>query len=166
MSQQRACPLFSVKCALSIAVTEYQHVLLSTIVFSATGVSCLLQNLGKKETTLYDIRDELFGLYKERRKAYRSLTMEERFHLLTGETADTLQVGKLIMCTVSGIVRKKPMAEVLENENAIMRSEQTNLYQCPFCMIDIFQDLSAVCRFHMMGLPACDTVVSIGMESS
>ena len=105
------------------------------------------QNLGRKQTTLYDIRDELFGLYKERRKPYRSLTIEGRFRLLTGETAETLEVGRLIMCTVSGIVRKKPTGELLDNANAIMRSDQTNLYQCPFCMVGVFQDLSAVSRF-------------------
>jgi transcription elongation factor SPT6 len=102
------------------------------------------QNLGRKQTTLYDIRDELFGLYKERRKPYRSLTIEERFRLLTGETADSLQVGKLIMCTVSGIVRKKPTAEMFDNANAIIRNDQTNLYQCPFCMVGMFEDLSTV----------------------
>ena len=51
------------------------------------------QGYGNKGLTLYDIRDELFGQYRERRPPYRSLSVEERFRLLTGETNDSLYVG-------------------------------------------------------------------------
>lgn len=115
------------------------------------------QKCGNRQTTLYDIRDELFGLYRERRKPYRPLTLDERFRLMTGETGETLQIGKLIVCTVSGIVRKKLTGEVLDNANLIVRSERTNLYQCPFCMVDEFQDLSAVRKFNTIYLNYCVT---------
>lgn len=101
------------------------------------------QDYGNKRTTLYDIRDELFGPYKERRSLYVSLTAEEKFILLTGETPDSLYEGKLIVCTVVGIVRRKPTKEVLERANSI-KNEATGYWSCPFCLKSDFRDLSMV----------------------
>ena len=65
------------------------------------------QGFGNKQLTLYDIRDELFGQYRERRSPYRSLLVEERFRLLTGETNESLYVGKLVVCTVTGFANRE-----------------------------------------------------------
>ena len=40
------------------------------------------QEYGNKRTTLYDIRDELFGPFKERREAYAPLSQVQRSSLL------------------------------------------------------------------------------------
>ena len=71
------------------------------------------------------------------------LSAEERFILLTGETPDSLYEGKLITCTVVGIVRRKPMREILDRANPI-KNEMTGYFQCPFCLKSDFRDLSLV----------------------
>ena len=70
-------------------------------------------------------------------------SQEEKFGLLTGETPDSLHEGKLVTCTVVGIVRRKPPREVLDRANPI-QNEQTHLWQCPFCLMDNFRDLGHV----------------------
>ena len=61
----------------------------TTIMVTTANVSkcptSLSQDYGNKRTTLYDIRDELFSPYKERRKAYQPLSPEDKFSLLTGK---------------------------------------------------------------------------------
>jgi len=101
------------------------------------------QDYGDKRITLYDIRDELSGPYKERRAPYTPLSGEEKFILLTGETPDSLYEGKLVTCTVVGIVRRKPMRDVLDRANPI-KNDMTGLWQCPFCFQSDFRDLSLV----------------------
>ena len=68
---------------------------------------------------------------------------EEKFILLTGETPDSLYEGKMIVCTVVGIVRRKPTKEVLERANSI-KNESTGYWSCPFCLKADFRDLSMV----------------------
>ena len=70
-------------------------------------------------------------------------SQEEKFSLLTGETPESLHEGKLVICTVVGIVRRKPPREVLDRANPI-QNEQTHLWQCPFCLLDNFRDLGHV----------------------
>ena len=101
------------------------------------------QDYGDKRITLYDIRDELSSPYKERRTPYTPLSGEEKFILLTGETPDSLYEGKLLTCTVVGIVRRKTLREVLDRANPI-KNERTLLWQCPFCLQSDFRDLSLV----------------------
>ena len=74
---------------------------------------------------------------------FASFLQEEKFSLLTGETPESLHEGKLVICTVVGIVRRKPPREVLDRANPI-QNEQTHLWQCPFCLLDNFRDLGHV----------------------
>ena len=53
-------------------------------------VNLCFQGLGKKRATLYDIRDELFEPYKDRRPQFASMELEEQFSLLTGETPGSI----------------------------------------------------------------------------
>ena len=62
----------------------------------------------------------------------QSLSGEDNFILLTGETPDSLYEGKLVTCTMVGIVRRKPMRDVLDRANPI-KNKMTGLWQCPFC---------------------------------
>lgn len=71
------------------------------------------------------------------------LPNEERFRLLTGETPQTLYYGKLITCVVTGFAYKKPTREELDSANPT-RNDETNLWKCPFCLLDTFPDLSEV----------------------
>ena len=116
-----------------------------------------IQDYGNKRTTLYDIRDELFAPYKERRNSYTPLSAEEKFTLLTGETPDSLYEGKLMTCTVVGTVRRKPSRDTLDRANPI-KNERTGYWQCPFCLKSDFRDLSLVCDSMHSGnsyYPAC-----------
>ncbi|XP_046863856.1 transcription elongation factor SPT6-like [Xenia sp. Carnegie-2017] len=101
------------------------------------------QGFGNKRITLYDIRDELFGRYKDRRPPYREMSVDDRFRLLTGETRETLFYGKLITCVVSGFAYRKPNRERLENVDP-KKDEETGLWQCPFCGNNTFADLGEV----------------------
>ena len=101
------------------------------------------QGYGNKGLTLYDIRDELFGQYRERRPPYRSLSVEERFRLLTGETNDSLYVGKLVVCNVNGFANRKPPRDVIDQAQPV-RNDETGQWQCPFCLQDTFPDISEV----------------------
>ena len=60
-----------------------------------------------------------------------------------GETPESLFKGKLMTCTVVGIVRRKPPREVLDRANPI-ENKATGYWQCPFCLKDDFRELSMV----------------------
>lgn len=109
----------------------------------AFAVELERQNYGNKKITLYDIRDELFGPYRERRSPYRSLSIEEVFRLLTGETPTTLYVGKLVVCKVTGFAFRKPAREMIDQANP-ERNDETGLWQCPFCLKNDFTELGDV----------------------
>ena len=101
------------------------------------------QGYGNKGLTLYDIRDELFGQYRERRPPYRSLSVEERFRSLTGETNDSLYLGMLVVCNVTGFANRKPPRDVIDQAQPV-RNDKTGQWQCPFCLQDTFPDISEV----------------------
>ena len=101
------------------------------------------QDYGNKRTTLYDIRDELFAPYRDKRPPYSSMSLEEKFTLLTGETPESLHEGKLITCSVTGIVRRKPSRDILDRANP-NKNQMTGYWQCPFCLRADFPDLSLV----------------------
>lgn len=130
------------------------------------------QGYGQKLTTLYDIRAELNCRYKDPRAAYKPIEMVERFNMLTKETPATLYigkvapprlsfgreffqdtdlyyrpsvtlVGKLVLCRVSNIARKKPQGQQLDEANP-EKSEETGLWVCPFCRKDDFVEISEV----------------------
>ena len=109
------------------------------------------QGYGNKRITLYDIRDELFGRYRERRPPFRSLSIEDRFRLLTGETSETLYVGKMVVCNVMGFAHRKPPRDQIDQANPV-RNDETGLWQCPFCLKDDYPDLSEVSikYFHLI----------------
>lgn len=102
------------------------------------------QGYGNKQITLYDIKDELlFGQYRERRSPYRTLTVEERFRLVTGETNESLYVGKMVVCTVTGFANRKPPRDMIDQAQPV-RNDDSGQWQCPFCLQDTFPDLSEV----------------------
>ena len=101
------------------------------------------QGYGNKRITLYDIRDELFGQYRERRLPFRALTVEERFRLLTGETNESLYVGKMVVCGVTGFANRKPPRDMIDQAQPV-RNDETGQWQCPFCLQDNYPDLSEV----------------------
>ncbi|XP_071094189.1 transcription elongation factor SPT6-like [Haliotis cracherodii] len=101
------------------------------------------QGYGDKHITLYDIRAELNQRYKDLRTPYRSPTNEERFNMITKETPETFYVGKLVMCTVTGIAHKRPQGDQLDQANPV-RNDESGLWQCPFCQKDDFPELSEV----------------------
>ena len=62
---------------------------------------------------------------------------------MTGETQESLYEGRLFTCTIVGIVRRKPLREVLDRANPI-QDERSRLWKCPFCLQDNFQDIPLV----------------------
>ena len=62
---------------------------------------------------------------------------------LSGETPESLFKGKLVTCTVVGIVRRKPPREVLDRAHPI-ENKATGYWQCPFCLKADFRELSMV----------------------
>ena len=85
----------------------------------------------------------MFGRYRERRSPYRSLSVEERFRLLTSETSETLYVGKMVLATVTGFASRKPHRDQIDQANP-ERNEESGQWQCPFCLQDSFPELSEV----------------------
>lgn len=65
------------------------------------------------------------------------------FDVLTKETPETFYVGKMILATVAGFMHRKPQGELLDQANPV-RIEETNLWQCPFCLSNEFPELSDV----------------------
>ncbi|XP_018496136.1 LOW QUALITY PROTEIN: transcription elongation factor SPT6-like, partial [Galendromus occidentalis] len=109
----------------------------------AFAVELERQGYGNKSITLYDIRAELNNRYKDLRVEYVPPEREILFNLLTKETPETFFVGKLVTCQVSGIARKKPQGEQLDQANPI-RNDESGLWQCPFCLKNDFPELSEV----------------------
>lgn len=101
------------------------------------------QGFGNKSITLYDIRAELNHRYKDLRTAFASANPEELFDMLTKECPETFYIGKLLTATVSGISRRKPQGEQLDQANPV-RNEETGLWQCPFCLHSDFPEPSDV----------------------
>lgn len=109
----------------------------------AFAVELERQGFGNKSITLYDIRSELNCRYKDLRTPYAPPSREEMFDMLTKETAETFHVGKMIFPTVTGIARKKPQGEQLDNANPD-RNPETGLWQCPFCLKNDYPELAEV----------------------
>ena len=101
------------------------------------------QGFGNKSVTLYDIRDELNSMYKDKRKAYERPNDEEVFNMLTKETPDTFYPGKLCLVTVRNFNYRKPESEELDKA-APVRKGDGEQWQCPFCGQDDFPELTEV----------------------
>ena len=54
------------------------------------------QGFGKKQITLYDIRNELNAMYKDMRVAFMPPNDVEVFNMLTKENPATFFIGKLV----------------------------------------------------------------------
>jgi transcription elongation factor SPT6 len=98
---------------------------------------------GNKNNTLYDIRSELSLCYRDARQAYRPMSLDERFYCLLNETPQTFYVGKLVLCRVLGIARRRPTADQLSSANPL-RDDNTCMWQCPFCKRCDFRELMKV----------------------
>lgn len=57
--------------------------------------------------------------------------------------------GKLIICHVTGIAHRRPNKDQLEVANPV-RSDETSLWQCPFCDKKDFPELSEVICFPLI----------------
>ena len=91
------------------------------------------QGFGNKSITLYDIRSELNHRYKDVRVPFQPPMPEEIFNMVTKETPQTFFIGKLVLATVTGFQHRKPKREELDRANPV-RSEDSGLWQCPFCV--------------------------------
>ena len=98
---------------------------------------------GKRHITLVDIRREFHNCYEERRVQHRSPNDNEKFHMLTKETVVSFKNGKLVMCRVTSIARRRPTKEQLENAEPI-KDENTCTWQCSFCKRGNFSELGQV----------------------
>jgi transcription elongation factor SPT6 len=101
------------------------------------------QGYGNKLMTLYDIRSELSSRFKDPRNPYTQPADDQLFNLLTKETTDSLHNGKLITVTVTRIQRKLPQEEDIATATP-SRSEETNMFTCPFCSRNTFEEISDV----------------------
>lgn len=101
------------------------------------------QGFGNKLMTLYDIRSELSSRFKDPRNPYTNPGHKELFELLTKETLDTLHIGKLVTVTVTKIARKLPAEDDIATATPV-RSEETNLFSCPFCAKNTFEEITNV----------------------
>ncbi|KAH0952476.1 hypothetical protein HN011_000116 [Eciton burchellii] len=123
------------------------------------------QGFGNKCVTLYDIRAELNSRYKDLRVPYQSPKAEKLFDILTKETPETFYVGKLILATVIGITYRKPQNDQLDHANPV-RNEETDLWQCPFCMKNDFPELSEVWNhFDAGGCPGKAAGVKLRLDN-
>lgn len=109
----------------------------------AFAVELERQGFGNKSITLYDIRNELNSRYKDLRPAYRTMSREDMFEVLTKENTSTFYVGKLVLATVIGIVHRRPQGEQLDNADP-EKNADTGLWQCPFCLKNDFPELGDV----------------------
>lgn len=109
----------------------------------AFAVELERQGFGNKSITLYDIRNELNCRYKDLRPPYIPPSREDLFYILTNETRDTFNVGRLVLAKVIGFVHRKPQGEQLDNADPEENAE-TGLWQCPFCMKNDFPKLGDV----------------------
>ena len=100
------------------------------------------QGLGLKKQTLYDIRTELTHRYQDKRKSYTSPSESEIFSMLTGESEETLYYGKLVQVRVTGIFRRKPKSEQVDQAQPIRID--TGMWKCPFCSKEDFSELGEV----------------------
>ncbi|XP_040577453.1 transcription elongation factor SPT6 [Lepeophtheirus salmonis] len=123
------------------------------------------QGFGNKSITLYDIRAELYHMYKDLREPYRPPDPEEIFNIVTKENPETFYIGKLINATVSGFTYKKPQGEELD-QAAPIRAGEENVWQCPFCGRDDFPELTEVWNHFDAGMcPGKATGVKIRIDN-
>ena len=101
------------------------------------------QGFGNKSVTLYDIRDELNSMYKDKRVPFERPNDEEVFNMLTKETPDTFYPGKLCLVSVIRCTYKKPESDELDKA-APVRKGDGEQWQCPFCGQDDFPELTEV----------------------
>uniref|UniRef100_A0A914VLR4 Suppressor of Ty 6 homolog n=1 Tax=Plectus sambesii TaxID=2011161 RepID=A0A914VLR4_9BILA len=101
------------------------------------------QGFGNKSITLYDIRAELNHRYKDLRSSYKTPNREDIFNMLTKETPQTFNVGKLVMGRVMHVVHRKPRKDDQQQQNPV-RDNKTGLWACPWCHRSDFAELSEV----------------------
>ena len=58
--------------------------------------------------------------------------------------------GKMCLCRVMNIARRRPPKDELDNANPV-RNDETGLWQCPFCLQDDFPELSEVSTETILG---------------
>ena len=65
------------------------------------------------------------------------------FMKCTNHLCSLLTTGKMCLCRVMNIARRRPPKDELDNANPV-RNDETGLWQCPFCLQDDFPELSEV----------------------
>ena len=119
---------------------------------------------GDRTITLYDIRNELSKQYRDKRTQFESMVDEEKFYALTKETADTFHGGKLVMCRVVGIARRRPDKEQLDEANPV-KDENTCLWICSFCKRCDFNELNQVFILFIYSIGTCIFLLLIRSSS-
>jgi transcription elongation factor SPT6 len=131
----------------------------------AFAVELEKQGFGNKHITLYDIREELECRYRDKRVPYEPPQKEQLFDMLTKESAETFYVGKLMSSTVTGISHKKPTNEQLDGADPV-RSSDTDLWKCPFCVKNDFLQLGDVWEhFDAQGCPGMSIGVKLRLDN-
>lgn len=102
------------------------------------------QGFGKKHITLQDIRNELNHMYKDYRREFEDPNAEEVFNMVTKETPDTFYQGKLVQAVVTGFAFKKPLPDEMDQAAPVRNPDKDNVWQCPFCGLDDFPELTEV----------------------
>ena len=98
---------------------------------------------GNKSFTLYEIRTELSSRYRDNRLPFVPMAEEPLFYCLIKETPASFHFGKLVMCRVTGVARKKPTKDQLEYANPI-KDDNTCMWQCQFCKRNDFTEHNQV----------------------
>lgn len=120
------------------------------------------QDLGLKNTTLYDIRSELTHQYQDRRTKQVSPTIEEIFYMLTDECEKTFHVGKLISVMPTGFVRRKPKKDSADTAHL----KEDDRWTCIFCKRNDFKDLPSVwAHFDSDECPGQATGVKVELDN-
>ena len=101
------------------------------------------QGFGNKSVTLYDIKEELNSMYKDKRTEFAPPSEEQVFNMLTKESPDTFYQGKLCLVSVNQCKYQKPDSEELDKA-APVRKGDGEQWQCPFCGQDDFPELTEV----------------------
>lgn len=99
------------------------------------------QNLGLKKETLYDIRNELTDRYLDKRPPFMSISVEDLFTLLVGESSEVL-MGKLVLVRVINVMWRKPKQEQIDQAQPARNEE--GKWSCSFCQRSDFTQLNEV----------------------
>lgn len=78
---------------------------------------------------------ELTNPFRDERSPYKAPTTKETFYMLTKETPETINVGKVVTAEVTGLSNHHPPLEEMNVEDlSPIYNEERRSWQCPICM--------------------------------